>query len=88
MKLKPYTTLSEVEDLAEQLHRDFRAAFKALHTGRNKPGHIGVPKNCINEHDHGWSKCHRKNYFRHRAQRQIETKRAKDEARLHRSSLS
>lgn len=61
-----------VEQLAAHLHREFRAAFKALHTGRNRPGHLGVPKNCIQEHDHGWSKCHRKKYFLRRAKHLIQ----------------
>lgn len=69
-------TDGEIEMRAEQMHRDYRAAFKALHVGRNRPGHVGAPKNCIPEHDHGWAKCHKRNYFRRRAKRQIEKGRA------------
>lgn len=59
--------MDRVEQIAMQLHAEYRAAFKALHTGRNKPGHIGTPKNCIDEHDHGWANCHKKKYFLRRA---------------------
>lgn len=56
------------ELIAQELHRNYRAAFKALHTGRNKPGSIGAPKNCTSEHDHGWDTCGKKDYFRGRAE--------------------
>lgn len=55
--------------IAEALHKEYRAAVKALHTGRLRPGHVGTSRNCIEEHDHGWSNCHRKQYFIRRALR-------------------
>lgn len=62
-----------VESLAEQLHREYRAAFKALHSGRGSFMGVGrvVSKGtgCHSQHDHGWEHCHRKDYFRHRAER-------------------
>lgn len=58
---------SKVVRLAQQMHSDYRAAFKTLHVGRNRLGHIGAPKNCIHEHDHGWTNCHRQDYFIRRA---------------------
>lgn len=54
-----------VEYLAEQLHREYRAAFKALHKGERS------------RHDHGWEHCHRKNYFLRRADRWLATERAR-----------
>jgi len=55
------------EGLAEFMHQAYRAAFKSLHTGRNKSGSIGLFKNCIHEHDHGFGSCHKKAYFMRRA---------------------
>jgi hypothetical protein len=63
-----------VEQLAMDIHRHYRAAFKALHTGRNVPGQVGLPHNCIHEHDHGWTTCHNKKYFRQRAARELRGK--------------
>jgi hypothetical protein len=67
-------TYNEVEDLAEKLHREFRAAFKALHKMAGN-GTYNECAGCVDEHDHGWSKCHRKGYFRNRAKRMLENER-------------
>jgi hypothetical protein len=59
----------EVEFLAAKLHRDFRAASKAL-----LAHHIGGAyhdSSPATQHDHGWESCHRKKYFRQRAARQL-----------------
>jgi hypothetical protein len=56
--------------LAEFLHLNYRATFKAMHVraaGRNIPGQLGLKRNCINEHDHGFGSCHKKKYFLRRA---------------------
>ena len=60
------------EKLAEELHKLYRAAFKALHSG--KGSFMGVGKvqskagsGCHNGHDHGWSHCNKKKYFLNRA---------------------
>lgn len=68
------TTVGEVEALAERLHKEFRAAFKALHSGSGTFMGVGRVQakhgtGCLCQHDHGWSKCHRKDYFRRRAER-------------------
>lgn len=49
-------TSQEVDTLAQQMHRDFRAAVKVLIEYGSA-------------HDHGWTKCHRKGYFLRRAKR-------------------
>jgi hypothetical protein len=61
-----------VELLASQLHHEYRAAFKALHSGRGSFMGVGRVRSksgtgCLNEHDHGWTKCHRQKYFLRRA---------------------
>lgn len=57
-----------VEQLAEELHRFYRAAFKALHKKTNVWGEeVNHFNNCPG-HDHGWSHCNKKEYFRKRAQ--------------------
>ena len=48
-----------VEALAKQLHRDFRAASKAL----------SLNWSMTNVHDHGWKGCHQQTYFLKRARR-------------------
>ena len=50
---------SVVEMLAEELHKQYRAAFKALH----RPSGTRY----LNEHDHGWLACHKRTYFLRRA---------------------
>lgn len=47
--------------LAMQMHREYRAAYKALGTRR-----LGYDDSL---HDHGWEACHRKDYFLNRARR-------------------
>lgn len=44
-----------VEYLAEELHKTYRAACKANHAHSGK-------------HDHGWQNCQSKDYFRRRAE--------------------
>lgn len=65
------------EALAEQLHKEYRAAFKALHSGRGSFMGVGrvVSKGtgCHSQHDHGWEHCHRKDYFLRRARRWMES---------------
>jgi len=61
-----------VKQLAAQLHREYRAAFKALHSGCGSFMGVGRVRSkngtgCHNEHDHGWTKCHRQKYFLRRA---------------------
>jgi hypothetical protein len=70
-----------VEALAEQLHKEYRAAFKALHSGRGSFMGVGrvVSKDatdCRSQHDHGWAHCHRQKYFRRRAERWLAAERA------------
>lgn len=64
-------TQQEIDALAQQMHRDFRAALKAM---TKYPGfvaadcqHCNAPE--IISHDHGWSGCHGKDYFLQRAKR-------------------
>jgi len=70
--------MNPVELLASQLHREYRAAFKALHSGRGSLLSLSTTRTwmsmcsksrtgCCDEHDHGWTKCHRQKYFLHRA---------------------
>lgn len=53
---------TEIEKIAENLHKEFRATDKALgdHTGG-----FSEP------HDHGWKDCDKKEYFRRRAKRWV-----------------
>jgi len=53
-----------VEMLAEFLHQTYRAADKAMNRDKGAP-----PRGIWNfgRHDHGFSKCHRKDYFLRRA---------------------
>jgi len=53
----------KVEQLAMDIHRHVRAANK----------HI-IHKSYGTEHDHGWSACHDKKYFRQRAVRELRGK--------------
>src|SRR5271157_2400731 len=53
-----------VEQLAKDMHRHYRAAFKALH----EPASI---VSCGGNHDHGWEHCHGKRYFRQRAVKEL-----------------
>ena len=50
-----------VELLASQLHREYRAANKAM-----SANHRAQPPTQL-LHDHGWTKCHRQKYFLRRA---------------------
>jgi hypothetical protein len=53
-----------IEMLAQQLHREYRAAEKACRLPvPHLPSHDGVTL----FHDHGWKGCHKKDYFRKRA---------------------
>lgn len=54
-----------IEQLAEELHKFYRAAFKALH-GTTRP--IGQFQCDAPGHDHGWSHCNKKKYFLRRAE--------------------
>ena len=49
-----------LEVLAEELHKFYRAAFKALHSA-------SCFIKCSGAHDHGWSHCNKKKYFLNRA---------------------
>lgn len=51
-----------IEQLAEELHKFYRAAFKALHHGASDMPCSG------SGHDHGWDHCNKKAYFRRRAE--------------------
>lgn len=51
---------------AEELHKTYRAAFKALHQGGTR---FVDGTGCSAEHDHGFSSCGRKPYFLRRAVR-------------------
>jgi hypothetical protein len=59
-------TAAAIEILAEDLHRDYRAAEKALR-------HLCLDNNLCADlrHDHGWRSCHKKKYFRNRAGRKL-----------------
>lgn len=56
----------KVEELAKDLHRDFRSAEKALR-------HPCLANNfcAIFWHDHVWKSCSKKKYFRARALRKL-----------------
>lgn len=49
--------------LAKELHREYRAAEKALTAPEPQPGHVLKLR-----HDHGWDGCHRQSYFIKRAE--------------------
>ena len=64
------------ELIAAQLHREYRAAFIAMHSGYSTFMGVGRQKaktgtGCRNEHDHGWSNCPKKKYFLQRANMHI-----------------
>lgn len=66
--------LAIVEQIAKQLHKEYRAAFKSQHSGTGTFMGVGRITNktgsgCRNEHDHGWDSCHHKPYFLKRAGR-------------------
>lgn len=50
-----------IEILAQELHRNYRAAEKSLRTTDV------VGERAYMQHDHGWEGCHRQKYFRKRA---------------------
>lgn len=54
-----------VDALAAQLHKDYRAMVKAMHRG------VFGRTADLKMHDHGWQACHKKAYFRQRAERQL-----------------
>ena len=54
-----YWTDATIELVAENLHKLYRAANKALFSSE---GYTNGGK-----HDHGWAKCHKKAYFIKRA---------------------
>jgi len=56
---------SVVERLAVELHRQYRAAEKALNTADNALYGHTTPVTL--RHDHGWAGCHRQKYFLKRA---------------------
>ena len=52
------------EQLAEELHKFYRAAFKAMtKMGLASRTSLAQPMS----HDHGWSHCNKKKYFLRRA---------------------
>lgn len=72
-----------VEALAEELHKTYRAAFKAFHNETVQDhmksiDHLtgalyGGSHACTKDHDHGWSHCNKKKYFRSRAQKLLQS---------------
>ena len=54
-----------IEKRAEQMHADYRAAYKALSGHKPRRAISGYMQN--GAHDHGWVNCHCKDYFRRRA---------------------
>jgi len=58
-----------VELLAEELHRNYRAAEKALNKEAKTVWRAGVQVTNTNRllHDHGWASCGKQAYFRKRA---------------------
>lgn len=52
-----------IEQLAEELHKFYRAAFKALSVHGEYPD---MTESCKG-HDHGWSHCNKQKYFQNRA---------------------
>lgn len=69
-RLRCQTGLTDgaIEQLAEELHGDYRAANKAL---SNEPEIAYRTSSYKGMHDHGWAKCHKKDYFRQRASRKL-----------------
>lgn len=59
---------ARVEQLAQDLHRHYRAGEKALRC-TDEAG-----KRPYLQHDHGWTSCHRQKYFRQRAVRELRGK--------------
>lgn len=57
-----------VLEFAKELHSNYRAAFKALHTREINLCTIR------GEHDHGWQGCHRKDYFIRRAKHVLKSR--------------
>lgn len=53
-----------IEVIAMELHALYRAAFKALHSTTRQIGQFQCD---APGHDHGWSHCNKKEYFRNRA---------------------
>lgn len=62
----PIKKNKRIAEIAEILHKEYRAAFKALYTKdlqeRNMIG-------CPSSHDHGYVMCNKKKYFEKRAER-------------------
>jgi hypothetical protein len=63
------TAGSVIELLAEELHRQYRAAEKALNKQTHSLYRAGVllPNENRLLHDHGWTACGKQEYFRKRA---------------------
>jgi hypothetical protein len=57
-----------VEQLAMDMHRHYRATFKALHRIKRQIGQFQCD---APNHDHGWQECSNKKYFRQRAVREL-----------------
>jgi hypothetical protein len=59
---------SVIENLATELHRQYRAAEKAMNRTK-KVWRKGkqIPNHNLLLHDHGWSSCGKREYFRKRA---------------------
>lgn len=57
-----------VEELAKVLHAEYRASFNSLHTEQSSRAGTRWAYS-KNEHNHGWAGCHKKDYFRRRADR-------------------
>lgn len=58
----------QVEQLAKDLHRHYRAGEKVLRCTDE------VGQRPYLQHDHGWSNCHKQKYFRQRAVRELRGK--------------
>jgi hypothetical protein len=58
-----------VEKIAINLHRRYRAMYKALHESALTESVWG--NRCSGAHDHGWNHCTNKEYFRRRAARTL-----------------
>jgi hypothetical protein len=57
-----------VEMLAAELHRQYRAAEKAMNRAKTIwRGGVQIPNPNRLLHDHGWSSCGKRDYFRKRA---------------------
>lgn len=68
MSSQPYINIATVELLAEELHRQYRAAEKSMNRAKTiwRAG-VKIPNPNVLLHDHGFASCGKQAYFRKRA---------------------